>query len=129
MMGQSVSDSKEETGLIKKISECIKKRNALGPTAIKLCIDDLLEIYDALKKQIPKIPYDRFNYNVPSKNFECSQCKTEIFLGDNYCSNCGHPIDWDKYDEESEAIKKFKEYCKALYKAFEEIDTEFKRSK
>ena len=33
--------------------------------------------------------------------YECPECGAEVELGDNYCKDCGEPLDWKEDYRES----------------------------
>lgn len=54
-------------------------------------------IIDALYKQIPHLPYHRWQDG--SNKLACTRCDCDVSMGNGkYCSHCGQMIDWSGVD-------------------------------
>lgn len=77
---------------------------------IKISLENLSYLVEVLMKQNKVFPKEYFDYEEVYEGIKCSGCGREIDEYDEYCKSCGHPIDWDKYDENSEERQAFLEF-------------------
>lgn len=48
--------------------------------------------------------------------YDCPECGNEVELGDNYCQECGEPLDWkEEYNFDDEDLEEEYENRKKVY--------------
>lgn len=65
------------------------------PLDISIALETAIE---ALKKQIPKKPYD---VDTERKTFDCPECLSKLYVDEDvrdcgYCCICGQALDWSE---------------------------------
>lgn len=72
---------------LERLRSCYQTADAI---AMRALLDDVLDALD--NKPVP--PIDKFSNGQMWKI--CGNCRTQIYLGDKFCHECGKRIAWDK---------------------------------
>ena len=77
--------------------EAIKQLNSVAIYHFDKCTTNAIDLaIDALGKQIPKKPIEKFAFSDDIEAGLCPLCNEGVNEEMNFCSYCGQAIDWEK---------------------------------